>query len=603
MPGLGTLTVYLNANSSGLERGIASATSMLKKFAAGAAAYLGANALRQQIHESLTLMSVQEQAERALSRTLAASTKTINGSAGQLKQWAADMQSVSTFGDEKLIQAQTRLLEMNSVAGEAFDRARAAAVDIAAQKGEDVTAVMQRLGAAMQDPLKAFKQLRDYGVDQSLRQEVEARIAAGDKEAAQIILLTDLQKRYAGAAEEAADTYTGRLTQVQNAVGDLKEAIGYVIEEIFGVKDGLKSTADTIGEWAAVLRGRAREIGFAFRSVWIDIQAGANELWLAIKPVIDQVTEVVNTSISNLKALFTGNFSEMRGPDYSLFGREMQSLGANMIKIEEERTRAQNALVENLAKKEELARREDSARTVKTMAKAVEEGTVAADAKIKTNAVAAELGSTDAWRIITAAALTGKAAGSTPAASAPSAVSAAPASSPRDDYLASLRAQAKSLAADAKFTWTMPAAPQRKDTSQILANGTWTAKRIWDESAWWEKPMIAAELARQGMRSQTGTRVLNALSFSPLAPMANAAQLVMDPRGFYDRVSGNVQTAWGYGKRAAGWISDKVAGLFGGGSDRQAEKQRELEEKQLRVLAEIQKNTARAVANPANLRR
>lgn len=414
MPGLGTLTVYLNANSTGLERGIASATSMLKKFAAGAAAYLGANALKDQIHESLSLMSVQEQAERALSRTLAASTKTINGSAGQLKQWAADMQSVSTFGDEKLIQAQTRLLEMNSVAGEAFDRARAAAVDIAAQKGEDVTAVMQKLGMAMQDPLKAFKQLRDYGVDQSLRQEVEARIAAGDKEAAQIILLTDLQKRYAGAAEEAADTYTGRLTQVQNAVGDLKEAIGYVIEEIFGVKDGLKSTADTIGEWATALRMRAREIGFAFRSVWTDIQAGANQLWILLRPVFDVINEAVTTATDNIRSLLSGDFT-IKVPDFSKLGSSLAKVGDRFDQVERERQRAQDELLRELSDKEDRARKEDAAKSAGSMKKAVEEGVVAADQKIKTGAVAAELGSNDAWKIITAAALAGKASGSSAA--------------------------------------------------------------------------------------------------------------------------------------------------------------------------------------------
>lgn len=433
MPGMGSLTVYLNANSGGLERGLARASSMLKKFAALSAGYMAVSGIRQLAKESLNLAGVQQRAENLMARTLQNTAGMAEFTVGELKRYASEAQSISIFGDEKVMEAQTRLMQMNSVTGDAFRQTRAVALDIASATGQDLTSVMQTLGKAMQDPVKGIRQLREYGTDPALKDRIEQVVAAQGREAAQLILLTDLQKRYQGAAEEAAGTIAGAFAQNRNAAGDLKESFGFLLDEVFGVQDLLKSSADWFGSWAKYLRDHAAEIGYAFRSVWNDVKFGAQKLYLFVAPVINQISSVAEAAARNIIEFYRAIPRLLNGEDFQLklytpaynLLKEYEQFGEKFDQLTRDQANAQSAIDSEFSLKisqqaEQNIARGAAAGTAKGMQKALQE-----QQRHEFDAPAAIEGSTDAWKIINEAMRWTASASSASAAAAPAAVSAA----------------------------------------------------------------------------------------------------------------------------------------------------------------------------------
>ena len=432
MSRLGGLTVYLNANSSGLERGLSKASGMLRKFAAASAGYLAASSLKNLAEESLNLAGAQEKAENLMARTLKNTAGMADTTVGELKRYAAEVQSMSIFGDEKVMEAQTALMQMNSVTGDAFRMARSAAVDIASAKGQDLTAVMQNLGKALQDPVKGLRMLREYGTDPAMKAAVEQRLQTEGKEAAQLMILADLQKRYAGAAQEAANTVSGAFAQNRNALGDLKEGIGFLIDEIFDIRGSLQTSAGWFGDWATYLRERSGEIGFALRSVWTDIKYDALKLYATVAPVINQIASIAEAAANNLVEFYRAIPKLLNGEDF-----EMNFYRPAMTMIEEYRKvwetfdaldKARNQTHDNLARGFALkVNKQAEDNLAKGAAKGTAEGVVKGmqeAARKQFDAPSAVMGSADAWSIILKAA----AFKSSPAAAAASAAAAAAAS-------------------------------------------------------------------------------------------------------------------------------------------------------------------------------
>ena len=469
MPGMGSLTVYLNANSTGLERGIARASSMLKKFAGMAAGYMAVSGLKQLAEESLNLAGAQQKAENLMARTLQNTAGMAEFTVGELKRYASEAQSISIFGDEKVLEAQTRLMQMNSVTGDAFRQTRAVALDIASATGQDLTAVMQNLGKALQDPVKGIRQLREYGTDPAMKDQIEQVIAAQGREAAQLLLLTDLQKRYQGAAEEAANTIAGAFAQNRNAVGDLKESFGILFNEVFGVQDLLKTSANWFGSWASYLRDHAAEIGYAFRSVWNDVKFGAQKLYLLVAPVINQIASIAEAAARNIIEFYQAIPRLLNGEDFTMkfyepaynLLKEYEQVGEKFDQLTRDQNTAQSKIDSEFSMKmskqaEQNIARGAAAGTEKGMEKAVKE-----QQRHQFEAPAAIEGSADAWKIITDAMKWTASASSAAAAAAPAAVSAAPAAAAKPAAVSA----AKSAAASPEAKRISPISPISPITS------------------------------------------------------------------------------------------------------------------------------------------
>lgn len=301
----GTLAVYLTANADGLERGLKRGAKALKSFAGVALAAFGVNSLKNFAMESLNLFGIQEQNEQRLSRVLKATNHAAGLSAKQLKEHASELQGLTTVGDESILKLQTTLLAFTGVAGDEFKRATALALDMSEVLGTGATENVKKLGKSLQDPLSALTGLKEAGVTFSEQQQAQIKslVAADKRREAQLIILAELEKRYSGAAAAAADTVLGRQTQMANAWGDLKEGIGNVLAESLNLKGIYETLAAKFSEWAGWLNDNAAIIGFSFRSVFIDIQAGFQLVWAGAKGVFDFIWNAIKHTVNDFLVL------------------------------------------------------------------------------------------------------------------------------------------------------------------------------------------------------------------------------------------------------------------------------------------------------------
>ncbi len=147
----------------------------------------------------------------------------------QLQDMAGQLQSISTFDDDDILRKVTaNMLTFGNVAGEQFDRAQRAAVDLSARMGTDLQSSALMLGKALNDPAKGLSALRRVGIQFTAQQQeqIKAMAAAGDAAGAQSIMLNELERQFGGSAQALRDATPGadmidQWRQFQETIGEL----------------------------------------------------------------------------------------------------------------------------------------------------------------------------------------------------------------------------------------------------------------------------------------------------------------------------------------------------------------------------------------------
>lgn len=169
--------------------------------------------------------------EAALASMGGASGKT----AAELTKTADALEMRSLFdADVILKQVTANLLTFGNVAGKEFDRAQQAAVDMAARLGGEPQAAAIMLGKALNDPVKGIVALTRVGVQftDGQKKQIEAMSKLGDVAGAQGVILAEVERQFAGAAQAAADVTPWRQAQV--AIGQAMDAIGAAVLPVIG---------------------------------------------------------------------------------------------------------------------------------------------------------------------------------------------------------------------------------------------------------------------------------------------------------------------------------------------------------------------------------
>lgn len=207
--------------------------------------------IRQQItqiaSESIELFGIQEQAEAKVLATIEATNGAALRSFEELKASASELQLNSTFGDEAILEAQSTLLTFRNVQGEVFDRTIQSAADLSTVLGTDLESTTLQLGKAIQDPILGISALGRAGIQftEDQKEVIKSLVETGDIAAAQAIILNEVEQEVGGAAAAVAQTTTGQVTQLQNAIGDIKEEIG---EELLPAQIGALELQQTFTE-------------------------------------------------------------------------------------------------------------------------------------------------------------------------------------------------------------------------------------------------------------------------------------------------------------------------------------------------------------------
>jgi len=224
------------------KRQVTEAASMQRAFtqmAGSVAAGLGAFSLlrgaiqgaNQLARESVQAFQVQEQAIAKLEGVLKATGGAAGLTSKQMQEFASELQSSTTYGDEAIIDMQGTLATFKSVSGDTFKDATRLALDLSAAFGSDLQVSAMQVGKALEDPVKGVSALQKVGVSFTENQKnlIKQLVETGDKAGAQQIILKELEGQVGGVAGAMADTSSGAMMQYKNMLSDTKEEIGRFI--------------------------------------------------------------------------------------------------------------------------------------------------------------------------------------------------------------------------------------------------------------------------------------------------------------------------------------------------------------------------------------
>lgn len=175
------------------------------------------NALKSAISEMSELYNKQTSAEVALAQAAKNNPYLLSESVKKLKNYASELQSISTYGDEELLPFMAQLASAGRTEQEIMD-IMSTSIDVAASGSMSLDSAVKNLN-------KTFSGLS--GELGEVNPQVKALSAEELKNGKAVEVL---KSQYKGMAEEVAKA-TGTSQQLKNAVGDLKEELGAPFEK------------------------------------------------------------------------------------------------------------------------------------------------------------------------------------------------------------------------------------------------------------------------------------------------------------------------------------------------------------------------------------
>jgi phage-related minor tail protein len=127
-----------------------------------------------------------------------------------------------------VLSAENLLLTFTSIGKDVFPQATKTVLDMSTALGQDTKASAIQLGKALNDPIVGVTALRRVGVQftESQQDQIKVLVESGQKMQAQKLILAELATEFGGSATAQAQTFEGRLMQMNNQIDDVKEKIG-----------------------------------------------------------------------------------------------------------------------------------------------------------------------------------------------------------------------------------------------------------------------------------------------------------------------------------------------------------------------------------------
>jgi len=188
----------------------------------------GVKALGNAVKDCVSSWTVQEQAYVSLDAVMGNIGKSTGMTTKQLADMASSLQTVTTFGDETIQSAEQILVATGKLNSENLPRAIELSLDMATALGTDAAGGAQKLALALQDPATGLRTLRQANItfSASEKETINTLLASGKTFDAQNLILDKVAGAYGGLAQKGAATPTGKITQINNLIGDVKEGLG-----------------------------------------------------------------------------------------------------------------------------------------------------------------------------------------------------------------------------------------------------------------------------------------------------------------------------------------------------------------------------------------
>lgn len=233
----------------------------------------------------------------------------------QLAAYAGELQASTTAGDDDIMESMAILGTFKSVAGDVFKRATASALDLSATGFGSVASATTQLAKALEDPVRGLGALRRVGVSFSAEQERQIKLFATTNQVAkaQEIILEAVEGQVKGTAAALADTDAGKLQQVSNVLGDVKEELGAAILPLFIKFKELQvlvmqRIVDVV-KWIGVL---ASNSGTTWELLQVQATLSVSRIWDIMTNLWQNLPTLAMASVKSMATAFSG-FVEYTG--------------------------------------------------------------------------------------------------------------------------------------------------------------------------------------------------------------------------------------------------------------------------------------------------
>lgn len=281
------------------------------------------------IKEWVGIANVQEAAETRLAAVVRATGQAAGFTAKEMFQMAAEMQKVTTVGDEVSIAGMAILATFKQIRGEGFKRTMMAAADMAEVMQTDLKSALVMLGKALNDPIANLSAMSRAGVQFSKVQKDQIKVMweAGNTAGAQAIILKELEAQFGGTAAAARDIFGGAVIAAGNALGDMKEELGFIITKNQFFIDLVKMAEEQFISWGEEINKNREYLGSLakegvlkvvdaiiagieimrfFQNGWMGLQLVANVAINAIVIGLDTLFKALRFISAPLDLIFAG---------------------------------------------------------------------------------------------------------------------------------------------------------------------------------------------------------------------------------------------------------------------------------------------------------
>lgn len=231
---------FTNTEKKGKDLGKGLNNLKTRFFALGAVITIALGSLRK----VLKLFGEQEKAQKTLAAAMKQAGTFTEAAFKENLKYASSLQKVTKFGDETILSVQ-KILTNFGLEGEALKDLTKATLDLASAKGMDLTSAADLVARSVGSSTSALSR---YGII------IEG--AAGSTERANSAV-ENISKLFGGAAQAEAQTFSGRVQQLQNRIGDIGENIGEkfipIIEKLINIFESMSESAQSTTVVAAGL--------------------------------------------------------------------------------------------------------------------------------------------------------------------------------------------------------------------------------------------------------------------------------------------------------------------------------------------------------------
>lgn len=247
----GFATIQSEADKTGKKIGDsfgggAGGIGQLKTAFVGLAAAIGAlkiaGELKSFLSESVSAASQQNDAVARLNTSLALTGQLLPGVSGRLQEYASSLQKTTKFGDEAILESSALIQSLAGLSEGGLKRATKASLDLSTALGIDLNTASSLVAKGATGAVESFSR---YGI-QVKKGATESETLSN--------LLTQLEKKFGGASEAAANTYSGAIQNLTNNYGDLKEQIGFTISQSPAIVAAIKTVSKIIAELGESLK-------------------------------------------------------------------------------------------------------------------------------------------------------------------------------------------------------------------------------------------------------------------------------------------------------------------------------------------------------------